>query len=285
MESLKIENPDKNTKMNLYIPSYDRANIRDAQIFKWWPAHLHAFVVVRPEEEEKYQKFIQEVVKKECFTILTIGDVGLQPTLNNCIEHANEHDVPRIAVIDDDIGFLIRRDDHTWKLRTSKDVEVIQMFAEMNEKLDLYAHVGISGREGNNRVEGNYALNTRMMRLVGLNLDVLNKYNIRYRLQNRLDFDMNLQLLRLGYENYVFYKYAQGQKDSNAPGGMHDLPERKPDEMKQNALLLEQMHPGFVTAVMKKTKTDWGSGGERWDVRIQWKKALESAGKKIPGIE
>jgi hypothetical protein len=88
------------------------------------------------------------------------------------------------------------------------------------------------------------------------------------------DFDVTLQLLRKGHRNAVLNQWAQDQGTSNAPGGCSTY--RTPEVQAAGAYGLQKLHPDFVTVVDKETKQAWG-GGVRKDVRIAWKKALESS--------
>ena len=113
-----------------------------------------------------------------------------------------------------------------------------------------------------------------MMRLLAYDkqkvLDTGAKFD---RIDTKQDFDMTLQLLRKGYKNLVFYKYAHNQSGSNARGCCSVY--RNPEMMDRCSNELAALHPDFVKVVEKYTKTSWG-GGIRTDVRIAWKKAYES---------
>ena len=85
-----------------------------------------------------------------------------------------------------------------------------------------------------------------------------------------------MNILRKGGNNRVIYSYAQGQKGSDTAGGLKGSDARLDQELERTAKLLESLHPGFVKARIKKTKTSWG-GKTRWDVICYWKKAYASA--------
>lgn len=263
--------------MKIYIPTYNRYMARLAQALWIWPKDLPVFVVVRPEELERYEQLLTNIGLRQ-WTILPFGQEGVMLTRNAILDHATGIKENRIFILDDDINFLRRKDDHAWKLRGATDEEVIEMFNELTEALTDYAHVGVSGREGNNRVLDDWVENTRIIRFIGLRMDVLNKHGIRYRLHNREDFDLTLRLLSLGCKNRVYYKYAQGQKESGMAGGLSGSPVREPEAMAANAHELADLHPGLVKVVQKKTKTSFG-GGTRTDVICYWKKAYERAVK------
>jgi len=257
--------------MNIYIPSYNRFQLDRAVTLKSWPEALPVNVVVRPGQLELYESLIRQLCKPHV-TILPIGGDGVAATRNAILDHVGDE---RVIILDDDIEFYCRREDHAYKLRGVTKFDMIQIFTDMYESLKNYAHVGLSCREGNNRVLKDSIINTRAIRAAGFNVAILNRHGLRYRLKNREDFDLTLRLLRLGYSNLVFYKYAQGQRMSNNPGGMCGMPEREAKAMEENAHKLAELHPGFVKPVQKTTKSSWG-GGTRWDVICYWKKAYAS---------
>lgn len=263
--------------MNIYIPSYNRHQFLEkrAQAFWVWPKDFPVYVVVRPKEEPFYLRLMDQLGLTAA-EVLPIGKEGVCKTRNAILNHAGEG---HIAILDDDINFLIRRHDHAYHLRAQTDKEVKRMFHLIDCLLNDFAQVGVSCREGNNRVEKDSVLNTRAIRLVGFDVDVLNKEKIRYRLDNREDFDITLRLLSLGFDNYVFYRYAQGQKSSGAKGGLCGSPVREPGAMAENAHRLAKLHPGLVKVVQKKTKTSFG-GGTRTDVICYWKKAYAQSRNK-----
>ncbi len=141
-----------------------------------------------------------------------------------------------------------------------------------------YALVGISARQGNNRQEDTRVFNTRMNNAYAMHCDTLRKNPIRWdRMPLMEDFDVTLQLLRLGYENAVLYEFAWNQSGgSSAAGGCSGY--RTNEMQAQCAGRLKELHPDFVTVVTKKAKGGaWKGMEERKDVRMQWKKALASA--------
>ncbi len=228
--------------MKIYIPSYNRWQGNLAQTLQVWPKDLPVYVVVRAGQCAQYSLLVNQL-KLTKAVVLPIGLVGVMHTRNAILEHAGSG---HVCILDDDINFLIRRHDHAYHLRAQTDREVKLMFQYIDDHLTNFAHVGISGREGNNRVLDDSVFNTRAIRLVGFDLDILNSHHIRYRLHNREDFDITLRLLRLGFSNCVSYKYAQGQRGSGTKGGMCGSPEREPEAMAKNAHELAALHPGFT---------------------------------------
>ena len=221
-------------------------------------------LVVQDAEKDRYYKFPNVVVLP--------GDIDrLSPTRQWILENAESN---KFVMMDDDLTFAFRTFSSGTKLHKAELDNVAVMFHEIETALDHHIHVGVSAREGNNRVKADFKEIARMMRLLAYDkqkvLDTGAKFD---RIDTKQDFDMTLQLLRKGYKNLVFYKYAHNQSGSNARGGCSVY--RNPEMMDRCSNELAALHPDFVKVVEKYTKTSWGVG-IRTDVRIAWKKAYES---------
>ena len=200
----------------------------------------------------------------------------LSPTRQYIMENAKRN---KIIMMDDDLRFYRRKSQDDWHLRNSTFQDTGAMFRKMSRWLDKYAHCGVSGREGNNRVEPLSLENKRMMRILGYNRELVARTGARFdRLDTKQDFDMTLKLLLAGYPNIVSYEFCQGQwRGSNSPGGCAEY--RTPEMMSRCAQELADLHPGFVKVVERKTVGvySWmGMGGVRKDVMVQWVKAHDS---------
>lgn len=185
----------------------------------------------------------------------------------------------KIVMLDDDLVFARRREDDPTKFRPAIPADISTLFGSIDALLDQYAHVGVSTREGGNRDTSDYAYNTRLLRILAYNVDVLHDEAIRFdRIEFMEDFDVTLQLLRAGYPNVKINWIVHNQRSSNAPGGCSTY--RTLDKQRDAAYRLASLHSEFVDTVVKKTKTAW-NGKERTDVRIQWKAAFDSARKTV----
>lgn len=185
-----------------------------------------------------------------------------------------------LFIMDDDLTFFTRKEETgAKKLYKMTPEEHEQMFRDMLAALQTYPMVGISSREGNQNEPEGIKYVGRSMRIFGLDLDVVKKHGFRFdRTKTKEDMDMTLQILRAGYQNAVFYCYANDHGSSNATGGCSNY--RTLELMKEDANRLKELHPEFVTVVEKTTKTSWG-GATRTDVRVAWKKAYESSQRKV----
>lgn len=90
------------------------------------------------------------------------------------------------------------------------------------------------------------------------------------------DFDVNLQLLRLGYDNLLLSQFAYNQAGMQSPGGSADY--RTVETQSQAAIKLAELHKGFVNLRNKINKT--GELRERTEVTVYWKNARASAVKE-----
>lgn len=179
----------------------------------------------------------------------------------------------KIVLLDDDLDFYVRRDPSDWRLTTPLQEMLESMFDEISHALDTHVHVGVSGREGNNRVMDYAVENTRFMRLLAYRPAAWPEGIRADRVDGMSDFDTNLQLLRKGYASKVFYRYAQGQPGTQTPGGCALTRTLATHEAEVNKMC--EMHPEFVR---KRMKTNKGGGefGTRPELTIYWKKAFDS---------
>ena len=182
-----------------------------------------------------------------------------------------------ITMLDDDLDWSRRQDGSLPNAKHYQHEFSLDLMLEQEKFLrDGFVHCGVSAREGNNRIKEDYKDVDRMMRVLSYNVEVVNKEGCKFdRLVLKADFDMTLQLLRLGYPNRVSYRLAQGQGRSNDPGGCSEY--RTVELNDEVCLELEKLHPDFVTTDVKYTLSSWKNEFEGWrmDVIIQWKKAYK----------
>lgn len=138
---------------------------------------------------------------------------------------------------------------------------------------EFYVHTCLSSRMGNNQVTDSWKIIGRTMHSLGHRRDVLLKNNIRFdEIKLREDFNVTLRLLRLGYENAIYYETTCSPSTYGAAGGCSE--ERTIKTSNKQAMVLAEMHPGFVKVVDKEYE-----GTPRKEVIIAWKKAFDSASK------
>ena len=260
-------------RLTIFIPT--RGRVGDQKTLDKWKLKDAPFdvVVVVPKCERKAQK---KALPSFVSDIVTVPDEYRFPQIRQFIMETFEGSH---LLLDDDL-VPFRRMDGTTKLRNPTDEQFVELWDELDNLSDLYAHGAISAREGNNHVLEDMVENSRAMRAHFYDSAVMRETKLKFT-DSRIkeDFHSTLWMLTRGYENCVLYKWAQNQSGSNTAGGCSRY--RTDRLMTEDAHALHNMYPDFVTVVQKTTKSSWG-GGTRTDVRIQWKKAFQSSQGKSP---
>lgn len=260
----------------IYIPSKGRwGKIQTIKLFS--PELLKkTCLVVQAQEAKEYSIWKEKVgylivLPKEIQTI--------EPTRAFIWNRTKEKNIKKFFILDDDLTFCKRLPNDYKHTRYSTQEDIINMFKVLYKKLDNYAHVGISERLGNNRYSEEWKEVTRNIRCVGYNHSLISFNKLKFgQMEVMEDYDLTLQLFRLGLKNLVWYHFCQEQGHSNSGGGCSTF--RTLELHNKNAKKLASFHPEFVKTVIKKTKGGWFNKegiSERLDVRIQWKKCYESS--------
>lgn len=180
---------------------------------------------------------------------------------------------PKLVMMDDDLVFSLRKSEDPVQTALRKaekdDADLHTFLCEMEARLDQYAHVGMSPRQGNNRVEEHWKEVARMIYVFGFRADVAREKIEFNRVECREDMDYTLQLLKQGYKNVVGFRAAADQLKFDAPGGCKS--ERSIEHSNAQADLLAELHPGLVKVIEKAYK----ASVPRKEVIVQWKKAYE----------
>lgn len=184
---------------------------------------------------------------------------------------------PKFVMMDDDVRFVQRRSTESTQLAECAPVDVAIMMGKVEQLLDEHGHVGVSARGGNNNLGvGGFAdlisVNTRTLRVLAYRKEAFLQAK-HGRVDVMEDFDVNLQLLEMGYSNANIGWFAQDQKMTNAPGGCSTY--RTHEVHEASAKKLAELHPGIVALRQKVNKTDKSGFGTRTEVTIQWKKAFK----------
>lgn len=198
-------------------------------------------------------------------------------------EMAAQEGHQKFCMLDDDIGFLVRKSPDVWNLRPTERADVHEMLAWIEAQLEVFQQVGISAREGNNRpgvgtVDSLVDINTRCMRVLAYQTEVFNSLE-HGRVPFMEDFDISLQILEKGGQNVMSYWWAQGQGKTNERGGCSDY--RTLELHEKAAHRLHELHPDFVKLRQKRNKTDANGFGTRTECTIQWKRAAKAGYDKL----
>ncbi len=247
--------------MNIYIPTLNRT---EKQItLSNLPKTLYEkiYLVCIEEEAEELKKYGTNV-------LVTPPEVkGIGETRQYVIDNTKDE---HILFLDDDLKFYKRNADK--KLRKIVGNQFHELYNWISLALDKgYPMVGVSAQAGNNRFDGNFAYLQRIFTVYGLNTKFLKDNNIRFdEMKLMEDFNVALKVIRHGYKTVMNTEFAHTQSNSNATGGCSSY--RDYELQKESAFKLMENHYPFVKVVKKESKS-WTGLEERYDVRVQWKKA------------
>lgn len=244
--------------MRLYIPT--RGRVGKQITLRSLPESLRQRTwLVVPRDEAKQHDHSNVIVQPASVT--TIAEKR-----HWIVKEANKRGETKLVMLDDDCGFYARGPKGLIKeYATDKVIEAT--FKWIEDRLDEFAHVGLSSRMGNNHVEEEVKRTTRMMHAFAFHVPTVLKYVQFNRVAFREDFDYTLQLLRKGYDNVVKYDVCVAPGAYGAKGGCSD--ERDVAKSDAEAEKLAALHPGLVKVVQKDYK-----GVPRKEVMVFWKKAL-----------
>lgn len=266
--------------MKIYIPSRGRFESKFLDgIYSpmaWRTPNIEMVYVVSDNEAPMYET----AFKKRCLSpeVMAIGHPqNLSEKRALLAQRIAERNEPIFCMCDDDLSLYIRKGDDVTNLRYPAPDEVDDLFLNIiPELLEDYPMVGVSAREGNNRIgAGSRPLLTectRSMRLYAFRTKDYLSIEAN-RLPEMADFDTTLQFLLKGEKNAVINYYAQNQPQSQLRGGCsiyrttatHDAVCRR----------LAELYPEFVK-LRQKENLGGGEYGTRTEVTIAWKKAYEA---------
>lgn len=253
--------------MRIYIPSRGRAHL--VRTWKNLPPDHGAVMVVPPAETKDY--------RDAGFMVLPCPAKGIGPTRQWIVDQHDLREGKQILMLDDDLEFFERRDDDPTKVAKASTLSLKRMLKRVQAISKVTAHGGIATREGCNRNVDTVIPDTRCLRALFYDVAAMRKHSVRFdRVPVMEDFDVALQLLRLGYHSATVNQWVQDQPGSNTAGGCSLY--RTAEVQAKGARGLAKLHPDFVTVVEKPALKSGGWNGEpRLDVRVQWKKAFNNA--------
>jgi hypothetical protein len=268
-EHQRVDTMEKESKMQIVIPTYRRANIQ--RTFQCLPQKWKdRTTFVCDQEDMDKLKFKYGSTSKAQY-VLTPDHVKTIAQKRAWIIKSFPYE--KILMMDDDLRIDVRIP-NTQKLLVAKPEQVDEHMVKVEAMLDKYRHIGISPRQGNNRLMDEWVPNTRIMYALAYHLPTVRDNCELGRIETREDFDYNLQLLRKGFENRVYSWMTVGQDQYNAPGGAST--ERTIQSSNEDAEKLAALHPGFVKVVDK----EYSTSINRKEVVVYWKKAYESSQKE-----
>jgi len=200
---------------------------------------------------------------------------GIAATRQSILECSDD---PHILMLDDDLSSWSWRDEAegldgepSVRYRKATEAQRAAGLAEVVKLLRRYGHGSIGHRLfANNRAALDF--NTRQLRALAYDRDLLKREGIKFRVPVMEDFDVQLQLLKRGHECFQLNRLVQEQRGSNEEGGCSTY--RTDDVQRKAAEQLAKLHPDCVTVVTKQQKGNGTMWGTRTDVKVNWRRAI-----------
>lgn len=272
--------------MRIYVPSLGRHSATEINSGPLVDFHendvARTVYVVRPDELDAYHETLSQTGwTAKGVSVLPCSASGIAETRQFVGYYARESGEKTFAMCDDDVRFVVRKSQEVTNLVPIPKHSAAAMWSYVEKCLEHFAHVGVSARQGNNRIGvggPGEAVDfcTRTLRVLCYQTEQFLKAE-HNRVEVMEDFDVNLQLLRMGKPNLNLGYWSQDQKMTNAPGGCSLYRDHARHEA--SARRLAELHPKYVTLRQKQNKTG-GEFGSRTEVTIFWKKAYEDASSK-----
>jgi hypothetical protein len=188
----------------------------------------------------------------------------------------------KLIMLDDDLRFCVRQDrtdPSNWKLRSCTFDDMEELLGRMEDLLFQYPFVGLSARQGNNRITDTLLIAKRMWNVWAVDRLVLKREKIRAdAVPTMEDFWVQLSLLSRGHETAMICDFVHDQASgSNAAGGCSLFRTGKTQE--QSIAILRKTFPDFVD-IRPAPENKYGA---EYDITFRGKKALEF-GRAAKGI-
>ncbi len=262
--------------MLILIPTYGRVEKQTTYDFLCDSLKEDTLLIVSRDEDAPHRDRGRKTL------LCPVQGKGTALVRNWMMEWCYKNDYKKVIMMDDDLT-LQKRGKDLRCIGTPTDEQQREMFYWMWKQLNKYLHCSMTERNAAWADADSFRIATKGIQCVGYNIKrIVEDTDCRF---NRgvpdwffiEDYHLTLQLFEAGFPNIVSRDYRVNYGPSNAKGGCSSF--RTPEKLKEAAELLAKLHPGIVTAVKKDTKL-WG--GERWNVKVMWKKAYEMSKNKAP---
>lgn len=185
----------------------------------------------------------------------------------------------KFVIMDDDLWFSKRVGDKLLKCE-NLDIDIVDMWGQVEALLDDYALVGIHPRQMGHIQKLPFINNSKIICIQGVNLDLfpygaiptVNEFPIL------ADVFLNCYLLSKGCANAILTSYVQDHGSCQAPGGCSLY--RTPAMQRAAVEAVVERYGPHAQAVVKRPKSAKWMGDERVDLRVQWKQLYKSGGGK-----
>lgn len=253
--------------MRIFIPTLNRGPDRQYTIRELGPKLVEKYnaTLVCPPKEMKS-------LVSAGFNVTPCPAKGIAATRQFILDHSDD---PHVLMLDDDLASWSWRIEGADRLQYKKATEQQRAkgLADVAKLLKRHPHGSIGHRLFANARAG-LDFNTRQLRALAYDRDVLRREGIKFRVPVMEDFDVQLQMLKRGHECFQYNWLVQEQRGSNEDGGCSTY--RTDDLQRQAAERLAKLHPDCVTVVQKQQKGNGTMWGTRTDVKVNWRRAIRA---------
>lgn len=256
--------------MRIFIPTLNRGPERQYTIRELGPKLVKKYnvtVVCRPDEIQPF--------RNAGINVVPCRANGIAATRQWILDNSPD---PHVLMLDDDLSSWSWREvDYGFdsleivRYRKATEAQRAAGLAEVAKLIKRYGHGSIGHRLfANNRAALDF--NTRQLRALAYDRDLLKREGVKFRVPVMEDFDVQLQLLKRGHECFQLNTLVQEQRGSNEDGGCSTY--RTDAVQAAAANELARLHPECVTVVVKKQKGNGTMWGDRTDVKVNWRRAV-----------
>lgn len=262
-------------KLRIYIPTYRRAD--NQKTHRLMPRKWQKRVTFVCDEQD--EPLLRKKLRRLPYAKLWVVPRSIKTIAQKRAWIIENTSSKIILMLDDDLRWCSRqyKEDGTDKSSqlNSTHEQIDEALTRIEGRLQKFAHVGISAKQGNNNMPGRgFAKNVRMIYGLGYQVSVIKRVCKLGRIEHREDMDYCLTLLRAGYANRVLLDHCVDQL-YNTPGGASV--DRKQSESDEDAEKLARLHKPFVKVVEKAYKVSM----IRKEVVCSWKKAFKQGQERV----
>lgn len=268
--------------MLIYIPTKGRTH-KPQLTYTSLPVHWQkkTWFVTTSDEAKSLQR------QYDTNRVLVCDLPGVPAARQAVLEHGMER---YVFMFDDDLRFCRRVEDWTPEkpsMRKSTEKDIDEALHLMQDKLETrFVQVGFGYRGNNNAIpEKEFRIACRMMRSFGVDVDYLNKLQIRFdKYLFWEDFHVTLSLLTRGFPNWMSVVHCtDGVTNSEGGVSLYRTPERLLSVREE---FLKE-HAPFAVANDDKSAKGWaGTDSDVMpDLKIYWQKAYKYGLKRLKETE
>jgi hypothetical protein len=255
--------------MRIFIPTLNRGPGMQLTVRELGPKIVDKYrvtLVCPPGEAKDFLK------TGEPYHVMTCRAKGIAATRQFILDNSDDQFV---LMLDDDLSSWSWREETPTGVSYRKATEQQRMHGmkEVEKLLKRHGHGSIGHRLFANARDG-LDFNTRQLRALAYDRDLLKREGVKFRLPVMEDFDVQLQLLKRGHECFQYNWLVQEQRGSNEAGGCSTY---RTDEVQAAAAnRLAELHPECVSVVVKEQKGNGSMWGSRTDVKVNWRRAIRA---------